>query len=105
MDNQKNFIEESFQSAFSNEALLFQIVNLFPMQIEIFAPDGTSIFLNRAFLEVFNISVPGQIIGRLNILQDPYANDELGLREYLKRVFEGETLSVSDIKVPLILVL
>ncbi len=99
-ESQKNTLADSFQSAFGNGDLLFQIVDLFPMPIEIFSPDGTTVFANRAFLEEYNISGPEQIVGLYNILQDPVVNDELGLREYVRRAFEGETLSVSDIKVP-----
>lgn len=100
LENQERFLIGSFQSAFGNEDLLFQIVDLFPMPIEIFSPDGTTVYANRAFLEEYNISGLEQIIGNYNILEDPVVNDELGLREYVSRAFQGETLSVSDIKVP-----
>lgn len=95
-----NNLVQSFQSAFGNEELLFQLVDLFPIPIEIFAPDGTSVFVNRACCELWNVPGPEQIVGNYNILEDPVVNDELGLREYVRRGFEGETLSVSDIKVP-----
>lgn len=97
---EKNLVK-SFQAAFGNEELLFQLVDLFPIPIEIFAPDGTTVFVNRACCEMWNVTGPEQIIGNYNILKDPVVNDELGLREYVRRGFEGETLSVSDIKVPL----
>lgn len=100
INEHQNKLAESFQAAFGNEDLLFQIVDLFPIPIEIFDPDGTTLFVNRAFLEVFNISSLDQIIGQYNIVRDPVVNDELGLREYVHRAFQGETLSVSDIKVP-----
>lgn len=101
VENQKNSMAESFQSAFGNEELLFQIVDLFPMPIEIFAPNGTTMFANRAALKMWNISGPEQIVGQYNLMDDPVVNDDLGLREYVRRAFEGETLSVSDIKVDL----
>ena len=44
VEEQKKSIIESFQYPFSDE-LIFQIVDLFPMPIEIFAPDGTTIGL------------------------------------------------------------
>lgn len=94
-------MEKAFQLAFGNEDLLFQVVDLFPIPIEIFAPDGTTVFANRAALEMWNISGPDQIVGKYNLLKDPVVNDELGLREYVRRAFEGETLSVSDVKVTL----
>lgn len=101
MNDKKIIMEKAFQSAFSNEDLLFQVVDLFPIPIEIFAPDGTTVFANRAALEMWNISGSDQIVGRYNLQKDPVVNDELGLREYVRRAFEGETLSVSDIKVAL----
>ena len=100
MNEQENNLVRSFQSAFGNEELLFQLVDLFPIPIEIFAPDGTSVFVNRACCEVWNVPGPEHIVGKYNIIEDPVVNDELGLREYVKRGFEGETISVSDIKVP-----
>ncbi|MDF2948426.1 MAG: transcriptional regulator, AraC family [Sedimentibacter sp.] len=101
VENPHNSMAESFQSAFGNEELLFQIVDLFPIPIEIFAPDGTTMFANRAALEIWNISKAEQIVGHYNLLKDPVVNDELGMREYVRRAFLGETISVSDVKVTL----
>jgi len=98
---QKNNFTQAFQSAFGNEDMLFQLVDLFPIPIEIFSPDGTTVFVNRACCEVWNVPGPQHIIGNYNIVKDPVVNDKLGLREYVRRAFEGETLSVSDVKVPL----
>ena len=83
-----------------NRSFLYQVMELFPIPIEIFAPDGTTVFVNQVFLEEYNISGPDQIVGRYNLLKDPVVNDELGLREYVRRAFEGETLSASDVRVP-----
>lgn len=94
-------IVNSFQSVFGNADLLFQMVDLFPIPIEIFAPNGMTVFANRAALEMWNISEQDQIVGKYNLLKDPVVNDQLGLREYVRRAFEGETLSVSDVKVAL----
>lgn len=40
-----NPIVNSFQPIFGNEELLFQMVDLFPIPIEIFAPDGMAVML------------------------------------------------------------
>jgi len=40
----QNDLAQSFQSAFGNEDLLSQLVDLFPIPIEVFAPDGTTVF-------------------------------------------------------------
>jgi AraC-like DNA-binding protein len=101
MNEHQNNLAQSFQSAFGNEELLFQLVDLFPIPIEIFAPDGTSVFVNQACCEMWNVMGADQIVGNYNIIKDPVVNDQLGLRDFVRRVFDGETLSVSDIKVPL----
>lgn len=96
--NQK--IINSFDALLHNRSFLFQVMELFPIPIEIFTPDGTSVFVNQAFLECFRISESTEIVGKLNTLKDPYLNGKLGLSEYLQRVFSGEVLSLYDIRVP-----
>jgi AraC-like DNA-binding protein len=91
----------SFQSAFKSNSLLFQMVDLFPMPVEVFLPDGTVVYGNRAALSLFNVSGLDQVVGIYNLLKDPVVNDLMGLREYVQRAFQGETISVSDIRVPL----
>jgi len=91
----------SFQAVFGNEAALFQVAELFPVPIQIFTPDGMTVFVNRALLEMWNISDASQIVGRYNLIQDPVVNEELGLREYVQRVFRGEVVRVRDARLPL----
>ncbi len=79
---------------------LFSTLDLFPIPMQVFSSDGTCLFMNAVFLEVFRITNPSDIIGKFNILQDPHVNNKLGLSEYLKRVFSGEILSVYNIKIP-----
>lgn len=98
-ENTQSGIAAAFQSAAGHEKLLFQIVDFFPMPIEVFDPDGTTVYANRAALEMWNISGMEQIVGQYNLKKDPVVNDAMGLREYVRRAFEGETLSVSDVKV------
>jgi transcriptional regulator GlxA family with amidase domain len=78
---------------------LFSALELFPVPMEVFAPDGVSLFVNQPFVDFFQIRAK-EIIGKLNILNDPYINQTLGLSDYLRRVFAGEVLSFHDIKVP-----
>ena len=91
----------SFQSVFGDEETLFQVAELFPFPILIFAPDGTMVFAGRAALEMWNISDPCCIVGKYNLLKDPVVNERLGCREQVRRVFEGETVLVPDVKAPL----
>jgi AraC-like DNA-binding protein/PAS domain-containing protein len=72
----------------------------FPVPIEIFNSDGISIYVNREFMDFFHILVPSDLVGKFNVLEDSYINDELGFSKYLKRVFSGEILSFTDVRVP-----
>lgn len=90
----------SFHALLHNQTSLFQVIELFPIPIEVFSPDGVSVFVNRAFLECFHISESTEVVGKLNVLKDPYLQHELGLTDYLQRIFSGEILSVYDVRVP-----
>lgn len=83
-----------------SKEIFFQTAQLFPVPIVIFAPDGTAVFVNQTSLEEYNISGPDQIVGKYNLLLDPVVNDKLGLQDYVRRAFEGEILSVLDVKAP-----
>ncbi len=78
---------------------LFSVLELFPMPMELFSPDGVSLFVNQAFMDFFQITESNKIAGRFNILSDPYMNHKLGLSDYLKRIFSGEILSVNNIRI------
>ena len=97
---QSNQILTSFQTV-QNEEVLFQVAQLFPVPIQIFTPDGNTVFASRAVLELWNIREPSQIVGKYNLLKDPVVNDHLGLREQVRRAFAGEIVLVPDVKVPL----
>lgn len=90
----------SLHTLLEQQDSLFSVLNLFPIPMEVFSPDGVCLFMNKVFLEFFCIPNPSDIIGKFNVLQDSFINDKLGLTEYLKRVFSGEILSVYDVKVP-----
>jgi len=98
---QQDRILSSFHAVFGNEEMLFQVAELFPIPIQIFTPDGTTVFTSRAVLEMWNISDQAQIVGKYNLLEDPVVNQRLGLGEYVRRAFAGEIVLVSDVKVPL----
>jgi AraC family transcriptional regulator len=90
----------SFYTLLEQEDSLFSVLNLFPIPMEVFSPDGVCLFMNKVFLEFYCIPNSSDIIGKFNVLQDPFINDKMGLADYLKRVFSGEILSVYDVKVP-----
>lgn len=90
----------SFRTAFSNKDIFFQFLDMFPYVLEIFAPDGTSVYINRAACEEMNIADPKECEGHFNVIRDPVTNDVCGLRNYIERAFRGETISVSEVRVP-----
>jgi transcriptional regulator GlxA family with amidase domain len=90
----------TFYALLEQQETLFSVLNLFPVPMEVFSPDGACLFVNTAFLELFCIPDPSHIIGKFNALQDPFLNHELGLKDYLQRVFSGEILSIHDVRVP-----
>lgn len=96
-----NQIISAFRPFSGNEEALFQVADLFPIPIEIFKPDGMAAFANRSWLDIHNISSPEDILGTYNVRENQVVNDQLGLSQYIKRVFEGETLLTPERKAPL----
>lgn len=93
-------MEKSFQSLFSKEELLAKVVDCFPYPIEIFAPDGTSVMVNKAILAEYHAISPDMVVGKYNIFKDPYIIAS-GQIPTLKRAFQGETVFFHDVRVPL----
>jgi len=92
----KGFISYSYEDRQS----IFSVLEFFPIPTALFSRDGVSLFVNRPFIDFFRIN-EDEVIGRLNILKDRYINNNLGLSDYLSRVFAGEILSLYGLKVPL----
>ena len=84
-----------------NDEPIYQVLDMFPIPIEIFAPDGTAIFVNRAHLDLNNIKDPGLFIGKYNLLKDPVCNDQLGMREGIQKAFRGEPHVFPGFPVPI----
>ena len=89
------------QAVPDNKDFWFQFLDFFPLPVEVFAPDGTSIFFNRAGLEMNNISDPGLVVGKYNLLNDPVCNDQMGMRENIKKAFDGEPVVCPDVVIPI----
>jgi len=97
----KNAVTEAITKLRGSRKLLFQILDMFPIPIEIFEPGGTSVFFNLASMELNNVSDANQIVGKYNLLNDPVCNDQMGLREEIRRAFRGETISIPDFIPPI----
>jgi AraC family transcriptional regulator len=100
MKDRQNDIRESFQSIFGKEELLAKVIEFFPYPIQVYAPDGTSVLVNKAILDEYHVSSPETIVGKYNIFKDPYIVAS-GQFHVLKRAFQGETVFFPDVRVPL----
>ena len=68
----QNNVKKSFQSFFGNEEMLSKVIECFPYPIEVYAPDGTSVFVNKAMLAEYQVISPDMVVGKYNIFVDPY---------------------------------
>jgi AraC-like DNA-binding protein len=98
-DSQKNIIE-SFQSLLENEELLSRVIDCFPYPIQVYAPDGTSVLVNKAMLAEYHAVSADMIVGKYNVFKDPDVI-ATGQIDMLKRAFNGETVFFPNVKVPL----
>jgi len=89
-----------FRALIDNAWLNYQILDLLPIPIEIFAPDGLCIFANRAFLEIHNFTSEDALIGKYNYNNDPVCLEIMGQDVY-DRVSRGEAVSFPDFSVPI----
>jgi len=100
MEYRQNDIIEPFQSFFGKEELLAKVIEFFPYPIQVYAPDGTSVLVNKAMLAEFHNVSPDMVVGKYNIFKDPYIIAS-GQLHAVKRAFQGETVFFPDVRVPL----
>jgi len=90
-----------FKMVDDENGFLFQIMNTLPYPIEVFAPDGTTVFANRAGLDMINCKDASLLVGVYNVLNDPECMDKLGYRDEFERAFKGEVVVVKDFPAPI----
>lgn len=100
-EQSKSFQDTSLYPICKSEEQLFQIAELFPIPIQIFRANGDIIFINDAVLRMWNIKDTSLIIGKYNLIRDPFANGQPELREGIRKVFAGEVVLISDVRIPL----
>lgn len=88
-----------FQSLYENKELFMKIVKHFPYPMHICAPDGTMLLANEAYLKFAKISNPERLYKKHNILLNPNL-ERWGVKDFVLRAFQGETVYANDIKVP-----
>lgn len=101
MKNPEHSAKSSQSYSTEIEKQLFKIAELFPIPIQIFKINGDIIFINEAVLKMWNVKNSDQIIGSYNLLKDSFVNEQYGLKDYIRRAFQGEFVIIPDIKIPL----
>ena len=89
-----------FQSSVINEELFTKIIELFPYPILIYDHSGTLVSINQSMKREFMIADLGSVIGKFNILNEPFIINA-GIINEIKLAFKGENIFMHDIKVPL----
>lgn len=97
---QNSALSAPFEALLGNPALMFQLLDHFPLPFEIFAPDGYCVFVNRAFLDMNGIPDAALVLGKYNLLQDPVCDKIFG-HDTIERAFRGEILFCADFAAPI----
>ena len=74
--------------------------DLFPFPVEVYAADGTEVFINRACLELYGMEDSNILVGKYNLLKDPEYNDSQNLIKTIKRAFSGEAVTIPEYRPP-----
>ncbi|MFY9376925.1 MAG: AraC family transcriptional regulator [Peptococcia bacterium] len=80
--------------------LLAKVIDCFPYPIQVYAPDGNSVMVNKALLAELHANSPDMVVGKYNIFADQSVI-ATGKMPLVKRAFQGETVFFSNIRVPL----
>jgi AraC-like DNA-binding protein len=92
-------LSESFKALTGNPELMHQVLDLHPIPIEIFAPDGLSIFVNRAYMEMLHLQDANLLVGTYNLKNDPVCLEIFG-QDVIDSMFRGESFLYSGFPVP-----
>jgi len=98
---EQNALIKYFQILNENDEPVYQMLDMFPIPIEVFAPDGTTVYHNRASLEMVNCKDASLHVGKYNLLKDPVCMDQLGYREEFQRAFNNERVIVKGFPAPI----
>ena len=79
----------------------FEAWDSLSLPIEVFAPDGTTIYINRSFMELNNIKDPSLLIGKYNCLKDPLCTEKLGYKKQFEEALSGLIVIIEGFPVPI----
>jgi AraC-like DNA-binding protein len=96
-----NDVIKYFNILKDNDEPLFNVLDMFPIPIEIFAADGTAVYTNLAGMDLLNIKDRSLLVGKYNCLKDTVCLDELGFREGFERAFSHEKVIMKDFPAPI----
>ena len=96
-----NALINTFQAIGDNNDPIFQLMDKHPIPMEVFGPDGTTVFVNKAGLEMVGCKDASLLIGKYNLLKDPVCMDQLGYREEFQRAFKGEIVVTTGFPAPI----
>ena len=102
MINQNEFenLSAPFRALLDNNELLYKFLDSHPNLVQVFSPDGLSMFANRAFLKRFNITDIGSLVGHYNLKYDSVCLGILG-QDLMDRIFRGEECTFYGFPLPL----
>ena len=95
-----NSLINIFQAIGDNNDPIFQLMDKHPIPMEVFAPDGTTVFVNKAGMDMVGCKDASLLIGKYNLLKDPVCMDQLGYREEIQRAFKGEIVVITGFPAP-----
>jgi AraC-like DNA-binding protein len=93
-------LPEQYRALLGKPELNHQVYDMLPVPMEIFAPDGTCMFMNRAWLAMINCQDPKLGVGIYNLKHDPACLGIFG-QEVMDRIFRGEAVTVPDFPAPI----
>jgi len=91
---------EAFQKLVNSPELVLQAFETFPLPVEVFAPDGTCIFCNKAGFEFNGIPDADFIVGKYNLKNDPVCLEIIG-QEIMDSIFRGEACFFPNFPAPI----
>jgi AraC-like DNA-binding protein len=100
IQNKQGSILKLLQSSVLNQELLAKIIEFFPYPILIYDHCGTLISINQSMKKEFIITDLDSIIGKFNILKEPFIINA-GIINEIKLAFKGQNVFIHDVKVPL----
>jgi len=93
-------LPEQYRALLGKPELTHQMYDLMPIPINIFAPDGTAIFVNRASMDMVNCTDANLLVGKYNLKDDPVCLKIIG-QEAIDRIFRGEAVLIPDFPAPI----